>query len=106
MPIVIALVIFGLLAPTTLALAVNYIVHQKGRAFSSEVTSIRKGQVISFFNDDTVPHNVFSTSRGNEFDLGSQRPGSSTDITFTNTGEVEVICAIHPRMRMTMTVTD
>jgi plastocyanin len=57
-------------------------------------------------NDDTVPHNIFSVSKGNEFNLGSQAPGASTDVTFKEAGEVQVICAIHPRMKMTVTVTE
>jgi plastocyanin len=47
-----------------------------------------------------------STSKGNEFNLGSQAPGSSTDVTFKESGEARVICAIHPRMKMTVKVTD
>jgi plastocyanin len=43
---------------------------------------------------------------GNEFDLGSQPPGASTDVTFDAAGDVQVICAIHPRMKMTLKVTD
>lgn len=106
MRIIVALVISGLAGPTALALAANYTIHQKGRTFSSEIMSVRTGQAVTFQNDDTVPHNVFSTTRGNEFDLGSQRPGASTDVTFTRAGEVEIICAIHPRMRMIISVTD
>jgi plastocyanin len=106
MRIVVALVALGLFGPSALALAANYTVHQKGRKFSSEVTTLRTSQTLVFLNDDTVPHNVFSTSRGNEFDLGSLGPGSSTEVTFTQAGEVEVICAIHPRMRMTLEITD
>ena len=106
MRIVVALVALGLFGPSALALAANYTVHQKGRKFSSEVTTLRTSQTLVFLNDDTVPHNVFSTSRGNEFDLGSLGPGSSTEVTFTQAGEVDVICAIHPRMRMTLEITD
>jgi plastocyanin len=106
MRIVVALVALGLFGPSALALAANYTVHQKGRKFSSEVTTLRTSQTLVFLNDDTVPHNVFSTSRGNEFDLGSLGPGSSTEVTFTQAGEVEVICAIHPRMRMTLEIKD
>jgi plastocyanin len=47
-----------------------------------------------------------STSKGNEFNLGSQSPGNSTDVVFKETGEVAVICAIHPRMKMTINVVD
>jgi plastocyanin len=106
MRFIVALVVSGLVGPTALALAANYTVHQKGRTFSSEITSVRKGQAVTFLNDDTVPHNVFSTTSGNEFNLGSQNPGASTEVTFTGAGEVEVICAIHPRMRMIISVTD
>jgi plastocyanin len=88
------------------ALAANQVVHQQGRAFSLESMTVQKGEALTFLNDDTVPHNVFSTSKGNEFNLGSQSPGSSTDVTFKEAGDVPVICAIHPRMKMTVKVTD
>jgi plastocyanin len=103
LPLVIALGLFG---PSALALAVNHTVHQKGRMFSSEFGTVRKGETIIFLNDDTVPHNVVSLSPGNEFDLESQRPGSSTEVTFTRAGDVQIICAIHPRMKMTILVTE
>jgi plastocyanin len=45
-------------------------------------------------------------SKGNEFNLGSQSPGSSTDVVFKEVGDVTVICAIHPRMKMTVKVVD
>ena len=41
-----------------------------------------------------------------KFNLGSQPPGASTDVAFKETGEVHVICAIHPRMKMTVTVSE
>jgi plastocyanin len=53
-----------------------------------------------------VPHNIISTSKGNEFNLGSQQPGSSTDVTFKEAGDALVICAIHPRMKLMVKVTD
>ena len=89
---------------STGALAATQVIHQQGRAFSSESLTVKKGEPLTFLNDDTVPHNIMSTSAGNEFNLGSQPPGSSTDVTFKETGEVAVICAIHPRMRMTIKV--
>ena len=88
------------------ALAATEVIHQQGRAFSSENVTIKKGESLTFLNDDTVPHNIMSTSKGNEFNLGSQAPGSSTDVTFKEPGEVQVICAIHPRMKMMVKVTD
>jgi plastocyanin len=88
------------------ALAANQMIHQQGRVFSSESVTVKKGEAITFVNDDTVPHNIISTSKGNEFNLGSQLPGTSTDVTFKEAGDVQVICAIHPRMKMSVNVTD
>ena len=91
---------------STGALAANEVIHQQGRAFSSENITVKKGDGITVLNDDTVPHNIMSASKGNEFNLGSQQPGSSIDVTFKETGDVQVICAIHPRMKMTVKVVD
>jgi len=88
------------------AFAANMTIAQKGRMFSSESVSIRKGETLTFLNDDSVPHNIMSASTGNEFNLGSQPPGASTDVTFKQAGDVQVICAIHPRMKMMVKVTE
>ena len=88
------------------ALAANLTISQKGRAFSSETVTLKKGGTLTFMNDDSIPHNIMSTSIGNEFNLGSQPPGASTDVTFKEAGEVLVICAIHPRMKMTVKVAE
>jgi plastocyanin len=88
------------------AMAANQTITQKGRLFSVESVTIKKGESLTFSNDDSVPHNIISTSKGNEFNLGSQPPGSATDVTFKQTGEARVICAIHPRMKMIVTITD
>jgi plastocyanin len=103
------------LAPLTLAIvtglsfgafAAKEVVHQQGRTFSVENVSLKKGEALTFLNDDSVPHNIMSASKGNEFNLGSQAPGTSTDVTFKEAGDVQVICAIHPRMKMTVKVED
>jgi plastocyanin len=88
------------------ALAANQMINQKGRAFSTETIAVKKGSALTFFNDDNIPHNVMSVSKGNEFNLGSQMPGTATDVTFKSSGDVQVICAIHPRMKMMVNVTD
>ena len=104
MSVVLSLVVLAGLS--TGALAATQVIRQQGRAFSAESLTVKKGEAITFFNDDTVPHNVMSAAKGNEFNLGSLPPGSSTDVTFKETGDVQVICAIHPRMKMTVTVVD
>jgi plastocyanin len=91
---------------STGAFAATEVIHQQGRAFSSESVTVKKGDPLTFLNDDSVPHNIMSASKGNEFNLGSQAPGSSTDVVFKEGGDVTVICAIHPRMKMTVKVVD
>ena len=81
-------------------------IHQMGRVFSSESVTLKKGEALTFINDDTIPHNIMSASKGNEFNLGSQAPGAATDVTFKEAGDVQVICAIHPRMKMMVKVSD
>jgi plastocyanin len=101
----IAVVVFMGLSAGALA-AANLTITQKGRAFSSEEVGLKKGESLTFLNDDSVPHNIMSTSKGNEFNLGSQAPGTATDVTFKEPGDVLVICAIHPRMKMMVKVTE
>ena len=102
-----ALLVIAILAGLSAgALAANQMVHQQGRVFSSESMTIKKGETITFVNDDTVSHNIISTSKGNEFNLGSQSPGTSTDVTFKEAGDVVVLCAIHPRMKMSVKVSE
>jgi plastocyanin len=81
-------------------------IRQQGRMFSVDSIAIKTGESLTFLNDDNVPHNIASISKGNQFDLGSQRPGVSTDVTFTQAGEVNVFCAIHPRMKLTVKISD
>ena len=55
---------------------------------------------------DNIAHNIYSATSGNEFNLGSQAPGTSTPMTFNKAGEIAILCAIHPRMKMAVTVAD
>jgi plastocyanin len=91
---------------SAIAIAADMTVHQKGRVFSIETMSVKKGEAVTFFNDDNIPHNVMSSTGGNAFNLGLQPPGATTPVTFKEAGEVKVICAIHPRMKLTVTVTE
>jgi len=100
----VALCTAALLAFSAFAVAADHVITQKGRLFSVESITIKKGDTITFSNDDTVPHNILSLSPGSEFNLGSQQPGSSTPVTFNTAGEFNVMCAIHPRMKLAVKV--
>ena len=86
------------------ALAADRMIGQKGKAFSDAEVTVKVGETLVYVNDDSVTHNILSTSAGNEFNLGSQEPGASTPATFKTAGDVKVMCAIHPRMQMAVKV--
>jgi plastocyanin len=96
----------GVVMGAGIALAANTTVQQKGKAFSTKEVVIKKGDTVTFMNDDTVSHNVMSRSPGNEFNIGAQAPGVSTPVKFDAAGSVDVFCAIHPQMRMSVKITD
>ena len=86
------------------ALAAEYEVGQKNKTFSAKELKIKKGDTVSFPNNDPFFHNVFSLSPAKTFDLGSYPSGSTRKVTFDKPGTVDVECAIHPHMHMTITV--
>ena len=79
-------------------------VEQKGRDFSTREITIRRGDKIEFCNSDDVTHNVFSRSAANAFNIKTQMPGSSSIVEFKDEGVTEVRCAIHPTMKLIVTV--
>jgi plastocyanin len=89
-----------------LALAAERTISQKGKVFSESAVEIKKGDTLVFLNDDNVVHNVLSTTPGNVFNLGSIGPGHSTPVTFDKSGELQVLCAIHPSMKMSVKIRD
>jgi plastocyanin len=91
---------------SVVAFAAEKSISQKNRQFSESAVTVKKGETLVFVNDDNIAHNIMSTSAGNEFNLGSQSPGASSPLTLNSAGEVTVLCAIHPRMKMTVTVTE
>ena len=79
-------------------------VNQKNREFSATEITVKPGEKVVFQNDDEVTHNVFSTSKANAFTIKVQKPGEASTVDFTEEGVTEVRCAIHPKMKLTVTV--
>jgi plastocyanin len=90
------------LAPV--AFANEVVITQEDKAFSEKAISIKPGDSVKFVNKDDIVHDVHSTTDGYDFDLGSQQPGSETSYTFAQPGKVKVRCAIHPKMKLEVTV--
>ena len=91
-------------AASTYALAASSTVVQADKKFSVTEMTIAKGDVIVFRNEDPFTHNVFSQSPGIAFDLKTQKPGEASEIKFDREGTGEVRCAIHPQMKLKLTV--
>lgn len=88
----------------TAAQAADFEVKQQDKKFSVATMVVKVGDSVNFVNADPFFHNVFSLSDTKTFDLGSYPAGQSRKVTFNNPGTVEVECAIHPSMKMTIQV--
>ena len=93
-----------LLLSTACARAEEFVVSQKNKAFSVSTLKIKAGDSVSFRNEDPFFHNIFSLSEVQTFDLGSYPQGQARKATFAKPGKVEVECAIHPIMKLTIEV--
>jgi len=106
-PIAVALTaaaIIGLGTLVGLALP-PYSVSQKGREFHPGAITIKRGETIQIVNDDgDLLHHAYIDSDKFSFDSGDQEPGSKTNIIFPVAGDFDVLCAIHPKMRLAVHV--
>lgn len=93
-----------LAACTAAAAADTTVVDQKNKQFSTPHLDLKVGDSVRFVNSDSYFHNVFSLSDAKTFDLGSYPQGQSRTIVFEKPGEIDVECAIHPQMKMKITV--
>jgi len=106
MKMLVAALASGCICGALSAFAAEQTILQKDKLFSQATVTIKKGDALVFENDDDVVHNVMSSTSGSEFNLGAQKPGSKATQVFSKSGDVTVICAIHPRMKLTVTVAD
>ncbi len=81
------------------------IVTQKGRAFKPLELRINAGDTVEIVNDDgELIHHAYVSSDSFSFDSGDQAPGSKTDVVFSTQGHFTVLCGIHPKMHLAVTV--
>lgn len=84
--------------------ATEFVVDQKDNNFSQKTLKIKAGDTLVFKNNDAHFHNIFSLTVGQSFDLGSYGQGQSRKHTFNKAGKVDIECAIHPSMKLTVEV--
>ena len=94
-----------LLAQTVTADASKeHLVNQKAKQFSVSAINAKVGDNVTFKNEDDVSHNIFSLSDAQTFDLGTYGNGQTRSLKLEAPGVIEVECAVHPNMKMQITV--
>ena len=73
-------------------------IEQKGRKFSPLVTIVQTGTEVSFPNNDTVRHHVYSFSPAKIFDIKLYSGVPGKPILFDKPGTVVIGCNIHDQM--------
>jgi plastocyanin len=80
-------------------------VSQRHRAFSPTALEITLGSTVQIVNDDgELTHHAYVKSDTFSFDSGEQQPGDKVNIVFPAAGHFTVLCGIHPRMHLEVTV--
>jgi plastocyanin len=100
------LIVANSLAATAYA---ETLIEQRDKKFfkdGKEVTTLTvdRGEVVSFLNNDPYLHTIYSASEPNDFDLGSYPKGIAESYTFGHNGVALIECAIHPQMKLEVTV--
>jgi len=75
----------------------------KDFAFSPPDLTVGSGTTVTWTNDDGIVHTVSATDRS--FTSSELQQGATYEVTFTAPGPHTYICAIHPEMTGTITVT-
>jgi len=75
------------------------VMNQKDLEFVPHVLPVAVGTTVQFKNDDAVAHNIFTPSpAGDMFNLGTWKGDQVKTHTFDKTGEVVLLCNLHPEM--------
>ena len=98
----IAMVVSALAAPA-LAAEVKQ-VSQRGKEFRPEAVEMTTGDTLRIMNDDAFLHHVYVKHPNMSFDSGGRRPGEPVDLQFSRPGSYEVLCEIHPKMKLVVEV--
>ena len=85
------------------ASATQITITQKAKKFDIKKVTLKAGDSIKFVNADSITHNIYSR-KGLKFDLGAQKPGTSSTKVFDKAGKFKVRCAIHPKMKVIVSV--
>ncbi len=78
---------------------------QKGQMFRPGELVVTRGSSVEIVNDDgDLLHHAYVDSESFSFDSGDQEPGAKVAIMFPVSGTFQVLCGIHPKMKLKVQV--
>jgi plastocyanin len=80
------------------------VIRQKNREFAPARIEVKPGSDVTFLNDDDTMHHVYVDTAKLKYDSGAIAPGQSVTVKFPQAGAYDVMCAIHPRMKLRVNV--
>ncbi len=76
-------------------------ISQRDKQFQPGSVAVEAGQPLVIVNDDgSTVHHAYVESETFNFDSGDQNPGMKTRIVFPAKGDFQVLCGIHPKMKL------
>ncbi len=87
---------------TFTAPAEHVTINQTHLAFVPHVLVVQQGTTVDFKNEDNVGHNVYwpgvSHNKKMAHNMGTWPQGQAKPFTFTDVGDVPLLCNVHPEM--------
>ena len=90
------------------AKATDIVISQKGKKFVPGTVQAKVGDTLTFVNEEKRKrHNVYSKTAGFKYlKIRKQKPGDRDSVTLKNAGTATIRCALHPKMKLTVVVTE
>jgi len=90
------------------AKATEIIISQKGKKFVPGTVQVKVGDTLTFVNEEKRKrHNVYTRSADFSYlKIRKQKPGDRDSVTLKNAGTAIIKCALHPKMKLTVIVTE
>lgn len=102
-----AVVYFRPRTPVPLQVPVEpYVMDTQRKQFTPRALPIIAGSEVRFPNSDPILHNAFSSSPGQEFDVGLYGEGPGETVRFAKPGLIRVYCNVHHSMQAHILVLD
>ena len=79
-----------------------FTINQKDHKFSEMFVKVKNNDVIRFVNLDSVNHRLVFMHKGQQEQMNDIKPGKSQEVSFSQPGIYDVVCKIHPEMKLTI----